>query len=484
MARTEATISAAMKVYQMAAHPRLRDYTPLSVLTALNGAMASQVRYIEQQNDAVAEALSIWTATGDFLDQLIADRLLDGRYPGDYATGNLVFFRRTPATIDYVVPAGTQVYCPNDLGTELKFVTLAAGTMTAGTKTITIASRCYERGLVGNAPADTVNKLSATIAGIEGVDNPVAFSGGTDEETDEELQQRYVDTATLPGTATLPMLESKLTDIEDIIEAKVWNRDEGCVEVICDDTNGNLVDSDDIEDCLLANLAGGAVSRGILAATLGGAGNIFEIGDCYGGKIWILAREHITDLLNFTLTYTDVLGNINRTATVVTTVTTPRGTAFLATLQDPADRVVEVTASDYADTHAMDVLLGMGVFPRLYNLPEHVTVDVALSVNLTDTPEADLEDNIKASIAAFLDSFKIGISMDWSDLFKVCNNLFVSNGVDGEVTTGRAFVGIDAITALAATVAAPPQTADELNEIIDVEDDARIEAGTVTITLV
>ena len=59
MARTEAEIVEAIKDYQMAAHPRLRDYTPLSVLTALNGALASQVRYIEQQNDAVAAALSI-----------------------------------------------------------------------------------------------------------------------------------------------------------------------------------------------------------------------------------------------------------------------------------------------------------------------------------------------------------------------------------------------------------------------------------------
>jgi len=73
MARTEAEISAAIKAYQMAAHPRLRDYTPMSVLTAINGAIASQVRYVEQQNDAVAAALSIWTASGGDLDAFVLD---------------------------------------------------------------------------------------------------------------------------------------------------------------------------------------------------------------------------------------------------------------------------------------------------------------------------------------------------------------------------------------------------------------------------
>lgn len=480
MARTEAAICAALKAYQMAAHPRLRDYTPISVLTAINGAIASQVRFVELQNDNVAAALSIWTASGADLDLLVLDRLLDGRYAGDYATGTLVFFRRSPATVDYVVPVGTKVACPNDLGIPLEFVTTEAGTLVAGTNTITLAARCFVRGTQGNAPETTVNKLVSPIIGIEGVTNPAAFSGGTDEETDDELQQRYVDTAALPGTATRPMLEAKLADLETIIEAKIWNREEGDVEIICDDTEGVEDDSVDIDDCLELNLAGGAVSRGIVGATLGVA-NVYDVADCYGGKIWIRAREHLTDLLDFELTYIDMDGN-ERTATVETTGIIPRGTAFQATLEDPDDRAVSIHDSTYVGAQAMDVLLGMGVYPRLYNLPEHVVVDVALSLILTETPETDLENLIVTSITDFLNSFKIGIFLDWSDLFKVVNNLFVSNGEDGEVTTGRAFVGIDAVTVLSST--APDQTCDELNEIIDVEDDARIECGTVTLTVV
>ena len=69
MARTEAEIVEAIKDYQMAAHPRLRDYTPLSVLTALNGALASQVRYIEQQNDAVAMRKWADMLRGSFLEE-------------------------------------------------------------------------------------------------------------------------------------------------------------------------------------------------------------------------------------------------------------------------------------------------------------------------------------------------------------------------------------------------------------------------------
>lgn len=480
MARTEAEIVEAIKDYQMAAHPRLRDYTPLSVLTALNGALASQVRYIEQQNDAVAAALSIWTATGTDLDVLILDRLLDGRYLGDYATGELVFYRRSAAATDITIPALTKVSCPNDLGESLYFVTTEAATLVAGTKSVVVTARCFERGLRGNVPAGAVNKLYETITGIEGVSNPAAFSGGTDEETDTELRQRYIDVATLPGTATIAMLEAKLSDIDTVREAKVWNRGEGCIEVICDDSVGLVAESDDIDDCLQENKAGGVVARGVLAATLGSS-NVYELGDCYGGKIWILAREHLVTPLNFELTYTDTDGN-PRTATVVTTDIVPRGTAFLATLEAEDDFAVDVTASTYAGSEAMDICLGLGTFPKLYNLPEHVVVDVTLQLRLTDTIELDLVDNIEESITDYLNSFKIGISMDWSDLLKVVHNKFVSQGEDGEIETGDAFQGVDAVLSLSATDG-DAQTAVTLGDIIDVEDDSRIMAGEITITV-
>lgn len=479
MARTEAEIVEAIKDYQMAAHPRLRDYTPLSVLTALNGALASQVRYIEQQNDAVAAALSIWTATETDLDVLILDRLLDGRYLGNYATGELVFYRRSAAATDITIPALTKVSCPNDLGESLYFVTTEAATLVAGTKSIVVAARCFERGLLGNVPAGAVNKLYETITGIEGVSNPSAFSGGTDEETDTELRQRYIDVATLPGTATIAMLEAKLTDIDTVREAKVWNRDEGCIEVICDDSVGLVAKSDDIDDCLQENKAAGVVARGVLAATLGSS-NVYELGDCYGGKIWILAREHLVTPLNFELTYTDTVGN-PRTATVVTTDIVPRGTGFLATLEAEDDFAVDVTASTYAGSEEMDVCLGLGTFPKIYNLPEHVVVDVALTVVLTETPEADLEESIEDSITEFLNSFKIGETLEWSDLFKVVHHVYSSRDEDGQINVGQQFVGIDTVTVLEATDGVTTITT--LGGEIDIEDDSRIMAGTITVTV-
>ena len=479
MARTEAEISDAIKDYQMAAHPRLRDYTPLSVLTALNGALASQVRYIEQQNDAVAAALSIWTAGGTDLDVLILDRLLDGRYLGNYATGELVFYRRSAAGTDITIPALTKVSCPNDLGETLYFVTTEAATLVAGTKSVVVAARCFERGLLGNVPAGAVNKLYETITGIEGVSNPSAFAGGTDEELDAELRQRYIDVATLPGTATIAMLEAKLTDIDTVREAKVWNRDEGCIEVICDDSVGLVATSADIDDCLQENKAAGVVARGVLAATLGSS-NVYELGDCYGGKIWIVAREHLVTPLNFELTYTDTVGN-PRTATVVTTDIVPRGTGFLATLEAEDDFAVDVTASTYTGTEAMDVCLGLGTLPKLYNLPEIVSVDVALTIVLTETPEADLEESIEDSITEFLNSFKIGETLEWSDLFKVVHHVYSSHDEDGQINVGQQFVGIDTVTVLEATDGVTTITT--LGGEIDIEDDSRIMAGTITVTV-
>ena len=72
--------------------------------------------------------------------------------------------------------------------------------------------------------------------------------------------------------------------------------------------------------------------------------------------------------------------------------------------------------------------------------------------------------------------------MDWSDLLKVVHNEFVSQGEDGEIETSDAFQGIDAVLSLSATDGGV-QTAVTLGDIIDVEDDSRIMAGEITITV-
>jgi len=449
----------------------MRDYTSLSALSVLNETVALQVQNLEEQIEQTAQDLSIFTAEGLALDSLVVDRLLDGRYPGDYATGELTFSRSTPAGEDISIPVGTICTSMSETGEGVRFVTTVAGMILTGDETDVVEARCLVRGLTGNTPAYTISFMNTPIQGVEAVRNVSDFAGGTLAETDDELRDRYIYSVTLPGKATTTMIEEHLDALEDVLETYVWNRGSGDIEIVTDYVNGIADDSDDIGDSIEENIAAGIVARGLLAAILGAA-NIYELGDSYGGKIWVRPLEHITSGEDIELTYTDTLDRV-RTATVSVAAVAIKGTAIEATLQDTDDRAVEITASDYAGSFSYDVLIGMGVYPYLYNLPEHEPVSIIATLKLTETPESDLIDNIKASVEAFLDSMKIGGSLEFSDLL---------NYVYSDYLTGRGFVGIDIITSLIASGVG--MSISSLGDEIDIEDDSRLESGTVTINIV
>lgn len=63
----------------------------------------------------------------------------------------------------------------------------------------TFAVAAVEPGSAGNAAAGTVIAMPVTIQGIGGVINDAAFTGGYDEESDEELRARYYEVLQRPA---------------------------------------------------------------------------------------------------------------------------------------------------------------------------------------------------------------------------------------------------------------------------------------------
>lgn len=61
----------------------------------------------------------------------------------------------------------------------------------SGTQTVQV--QCTQTGIVGNAPAGTIILVSSRITGITAVTNPEAMTGGTEEESDEQLIERIME---------------------------------------------------------------------------------------------------------------------------------------------------------------------------------------------------------------------------------------------------------------------------------------------------
>ena len=127
------------------------------------------------------------TASGSALDILAQARGF-GRRPALDSGGELRFFRATPAGVDIPVPAGTLCAGPGGL----RFATTLDATLPQGEREVSVRAAAAEPGKSGNLPAFAVSVIISPLAGFSGVDNPLPFVGGANEEDDEGFRSRLL----------------------------------------------------------------------------------------------------------------------------------------------------------------------------------------------------------------------------------------------------------------------------------------------------
>lgn len=453
-------------------HPKIRNFSSGSMLDIMNEIVAVQAYLLYCRVDESTKSISILTATGDDLDALVIDRLPFGRQEGTQSTGYLTFKSNTLTTAAVPIPLGSKALAIGSDGTRLYFETTAYGEIPISDYSIVIAAHSVEPGTENNISSYAVTQLAYSIEGVDQVENAAAFTGGTDEETDNELRNRYYYAVLVTGTATQNIIEEHLTDLEDVSESHIYPRSYGDIEVIVDYDEGIGSDSTEINDVLEENIAAGIISRGILGATVINGVVSNNLAESSGGRIWVRATSNVLAGESFSITYYDILSRI-RTATVVIPEGTVRGDTVQATLEDSDDRVEYINEVIYSSIYSYDILIGMGIYPYLYVLPRTVLVDSNITIHPTSTAPATLDDDIEASITDFLNAFQIGEDLEWSDLFL---NIYV------DYATSAMFTGIDnisicSITGNSTTITTP-------GSLINIAEDQRIRAGSITVTLV
>ena len=94
--------------------------------------------------------------------------------------------------------------------------------------TALVPARCTNTGPEGNVEAGTVTTITnpGAIAGITGVTNAAAFTGGRERETDDEFRDRYYASVDFAGGVTAESISAPLEqEVEGIMEAKVFEND-------------------------------------------------------------------------------------------------------------------------------------------------------------------------------------------------------------------------------------------------------------------
>ena len=125
-------------------------------------------------------------ATGRWLDYHASDCGLERR-SGTFAYGDLTV--KTTKTVTF--PAGFIFSVPSENGNPaIEFETLAENVVN-GTKTFRV--KAVQSGVIGNVPADSITIMKNPVKNVESITNSVAFTGGTEPESDDSLRQRIDD---------------------------------------------------------------------------------------------------------------------------------------------------------------------------------------------------------------------------------------------------------------------------------------------------
>jgi uncharacterized phage protein gp47/JayE len=135
------------------------------------------------------------TKVGADLDKFVA---LFGfaRQGGRSSNGVITFNRTSTSTVDYFIPAGTQITKPaSSVSNAVVFQTTLDSTIYSGTTSADAPIECTVVGIVGNVPAFTITSVnSISGSGITSVTNNDPTTGGTNLETDDELRVRFKNT--------------------------------------------------------------------------------------------------------------------------------------------------------------------------------------------------------------------------------------------------------------------------------------------------
>ncbi|TQW29524.1 baseplate J/gp47 family protein, partial [Clostridioides difficile] len=162
---------------------------------------------------------------------------------GTEATGEVVFEGKAGT----VIPNGTIISY-----NELLFVVIKDIVISSKIEQNTSPIQALEIGIRYNIPANTEFKLQDEINGITKIYNDVAFRGGTEIETDEELKERFYKIQKNQATSgNKAHYEEWALEVEGVYNAKIYPRWDGAgtVKVLIFGVNNQAVDSEVIERC-------------------------------------------------------------------------------------------------------------------------------------------------------------------------------------------------------------------------------------------
>ena len=242
---------------RIVARSALTDLVDGSDLKQVVGAAARMGEQLYIETARLLELFSIGRAQGSDLDDRAREYMPDGyeRVGATFAVGTLRWSRPVAAQGQAVaIPIGTVVSKAGN-GQTATYVTTAEGEIPANATQSQviggggdIPARAVAAGADGNAAINTVTKAVTSIGGTSGVTNPLPFTGGATQESDDSFRARIRERTRTLSRCIPEALESRVREaiidgrritVSRVIE-DAFRR--GNVALYVDDGAGGLVD--------------------------------------------------------------------------------------------------------------------------------------------------------------------------------------------------------------------------------------------------
>lgn len=209
---------------------KVTDFSVGSVIRAILKAVAATIFELWYfVSDAVKLAF-ISTTRDEYLDGKANDYGLT-RKPSLYAKGTVTFFRLTPSNTVITIPKGSLV--TRQYPTLLEYRTTQEAVINEYIESIDVPVECTVPGAIGNTISNTINLISSSIPGVDGVINKSPISGGVEEESDDDLRVRVLNTFKGAKVGTNTWYEELAKSVPGVFSAKVvGNRGPGSVDIV------------------------------------------------------------------------------------------------------------------------------------------------------------------------------------------------------------------------------------------------------------
>lgn len=198
-----------------------------SVIRTIVEAIVAEQDIQYYQIDQIYNALGIDNAVGEDLDNLVSI-LGVVRKPATKCTGVATYGRSTPSESDISIQYAELISTkPDSEGNTVEFITTDIDAiLPTGDIAVNIDIEASEAGLI-YLPIGSLNVMVNPIIGIEYVTNLSIISGGTDQETDDELRERSKSALSSLGKGTSTALETAIISLSGVVDAMTIDMSRG-----------------------------------------------------------------------------------------------------------------------------------------------------------------------------------------------------------------------------------------------------------------